>query len=370
MVTVTATIPYSAYRDYRANTGISSTATTERQETESSVDPPATTITLSAEAQAALAERDYATLVKATETKLLTLLTEAGRSSPLQNGSLALDLSPLDNRELYSMANDDTFSSEEKQAAGLEMERRFSAALAGPAAIAKVTGNYLALYRTAATYLDELGTEEKSSADWQAGRDAVTKGIELLKLTPGTLPASDTADPVRAYLALSEPPESPTTPLADLASNTRAALDQLYAQAEANGKVPTFNRQTKIGQFIDLSSLSSRYLSSIILNQEDVFTPEETFAAKSVLTARSGATLSESFSSANASGDPTAFSRNIIAAYASLSAEERLAVGWSDKLYQTAMQSYVSTTRLMSTLNQAAGSTASDRPTVLSFLGR
>ncbi|WP_169196489.1 hypothetical protein [Devosia sp. MC1541] len=370
MVTVTATTPYSAYRDYRASTEQPATAATERQEAESTVDRPATTITLSVEAQAALAERDYATIVKDAESKLLTLLTEARRSSPLQNGSLALDLSSLDNRELFSMANDDTFNSEEKQAAGLEMERRFRAALAGPAAIAKVTGSYLALYQTAANYLSSLGTEEKSSADWQAGRDAVLKGIESLKLTPGTLPAPDSADPVRAYLALSETPETTTTPIANLASNARAALDQLYAQADANGKFPSFNRQTKIGQYIDVSAFSSRTLSSMVINKDALFTSEEAFAAKTVLAARSGATLSESFSSASSSGDPTAFSRNIIAAYSSLSAEERLAVGWSDKLYQAAVQSYASTTKIMNTLNQTAGSTASDRPTVLSFLGR
>lgn len=349
-ITSTSAYAYQSYGSYAAPAAKTASTTTVQG---NAVADPATAVTLSDQAKAALSERELATIITDARKKLETLLTDAGRTSPLQNGKLALDLTSLDQRELYALASSDSFSAEEREAAGLEMQRRFEAALSGPAAIAKVTGDFTNLYKAAAAYLDALGPEERASADWQSGRDAVTEGLKQLKSAPGTLPDAGQSDPVALYLALvaggttTEPAS-----MADLADNTRSNLDRLYAEAKANGKVPSFNRNTTIGTFIDVSSFSSRALSAMVLDTNGTFSAEEVNAARGALKAKSGATLLSGFQSANKSGDPTAFSQNIISAFTSLSAEERQAVGWSDNLYQAAIQNYATTSKLMDMFSQ------------------
>ena len=373
MIAVNSTSAHSAYQGYgtpyatSAATARSSTATATTQ----SNAPPAsaTEVVLSDEAKAALAERDLATVLTQARSKLDTLLRNAGRTSPLIKGKLAVDLSTLDHRELYAMSSSDTFTADEREAAGLEMQRRFEAALSGPAAIARVTGDYTNLYRAAAAYLDGLGPEERASPDWKAGRDAVTEGLKQLKSAPGTLPDAGDSDPVALYLVLADNRDTvEPVSMDDLAVNTRTALDRLYAEAKANGRLATYNRNTTTGTYIDLSRFSSRALSSIVLDTSGDFTPTEVNAARAALQAKSGATLLAGFQSASKSGDPTTFSQNIIAAFTSLSDEERRAVGWSDQLYQAAMQSYATTSKLMDMFGQATGGGAGVGPGGLASL--
>ena len=362
MASVNATAPYSAYQGYgtgysatAAKTTTGSTAAAATTTTESA----ATAVTLSDQARAALAERDLNAVLADARRKLTEVLDEADRTSPLSDGKLAVDLSSLDQRELYALSSDDSFTSDERAAAGLEMQRRFEAALAGPLAIAQVTGSFVGLYKAAATYLDALGPEERASADWKAGRDAVTEGLKQLKSAPDTLPDAGASDPVALYLVLSDTGDTAEPPsMADLTANVRATLDKLYEDARANGRVPTFNRATTIGTYIDVSGFSSRALSAMVLDSEGTFTGEEVRAARTSLQAKSGAALLAGFQSASKSGDPTAFSQNIIAAYSSLSEEERLAVGWSGQLYQAAMENYASTSKLLNMFNQATGGSA------------
>lgn len=368
MVAITSTAPYMPYNGYSGAYAGTAKPTASSQPAQPSAESAATAVTLSDAARAAMAERDFAAVLADAHSKLTALLEEAGRTSPLKDGKLALDLSSLDQRELYAMSSDDSFSPDEREAAGLEMQRRFEAALAGPAAIARVTGDYTGLYKAAAAYLDGLGEEERASADWKAGRDAVTEGLKQLQTKPGTMPNLGPNDPVALYLALSEAAETPATSMPELASNARTTLDRLYAEAQANGKAPTFNRNTTLGQYIDVSGFSSRALSSMVLDKDGQFTAEETRAARSVLQARSGATLLAGFQSANKSGDPTAFSQNIITAFSSLSPEERQAVGWSDALYEAAMQSYVTTSKLMNMFGEATGGN-NGTPSLASLLG-
>ncbi len=362
MVAVSSASPYSAYQAYGsayATTSAAKSTTAAKTDTGVETESAATAVTLSEAARAALAERDFAAVIVDARNKLKTLLEDAGRTSALQGDQLALDLSSLDQRELFAMSSDDSFTPDEQKAAGLEMQRRFEAALAGPAAIARVTGSYTGLYKAAATYLDSLSPEERATADWKAGREAVTEGLKQLQTKPGNLPDAGSSDPVALYLALEDAGETVPTSMTYLASNARTTLDRLYAEAKANGKVPSFNKQTTIGQYIDVSGFSSRALSAMVLDKQGRFTSEEVNAARSVLQAKSGATLLSGFQSASKSGEPTAFSQNIISAFSSLSAEERQAVGWSDKLYEAAMQSYVTTSKLMSMFNQTTSGSSS-----------
>ena len=338
-----------------AGTNTASSATTSAATT---TEPAATSITLSSAAMAALATKDFATVLADTRAKLATLLTDAGRTSPLEGDKLALDLSSLDARELYAMGSDDSFSKDEQAAAGLEMQRRFEAAMSGPAAVAKVTGNYSGLYKAAAEYLDSLGPEEKTGADWIAGRDAVTEGQKQLKTDPKTLPDAGDDDPVALYLALVDAGETaqPQT-ITDVASSARKALDKLYADAIKAGKAPTFNKQTSVGTYIDLSKFDSRTLSSIALNTGTKFAAEEVNAASAALRTKSGAALLAGFQNAAKSSDPTAFSQNIISIYSSMTAEERQAAGWSDQFYQAAVASYQTTSKLTQMFAEAGGDT-------------
>ncbi|KKC35628.1 hypothetical protein WH87_16445 [Devosia epidermidihirudinis] len=323
-----------------------------------SSDSAATNVTLSDAAKAAISVKDFATVVTEALAKLKTLLTEAERTSPLEGGKLALNLGSLDARELYAMSTDKAFSADELKAADLEMQRRFEAALAGPAAVAKVSGNYLGLYKAAAEYLDSLGSEEKAGADWIAGRAAVTEGLKQLQADPKTLPKTSSDDPVALYLALAAAGQTTQpTSITDVATSTRKTLDKLYADAIANGKAPTFNKQTTVGTFIDMSKLDSRSLSSIVLDTTNQFSPEEVRTAKSTLHGKSGAALLAGFNSAAKSSDPSAFSQNIISLFASLSPEERQAAGWTDKFYQAAVESYQSTNKLTQMFAEAGGET-------------
>lgn len=341
-----------------AKTATTATTTTEQA---------ATSVTLSDAALAALATKDFATVVADARAKLAKLLTEADRTSPLQDDKLALDLSSLDARELFAMASDDSFTEDERTAAGLEMQRRFEAALAGPAALAKVTGNLTGLYKAAAEYLDSLGPEEKAGADWIAGRAAVTDALKQLQSDPKTMPDAGEEDPVALYLALVEAGETiKPTDIADVAATARKTLDSLYADAIKAGKAPTFNKTTAVGTYIDLSKFDSRSLSAIALNTGDKFTTEEVRHAEAALRTKSGAALLAGFQNAAKSSDPTAFSQNIMAIYASMSAEERQAAGWSDQFYQAAAASYESTNQLLQMFADAGG----DSTGFLSWMGK
>lgn len=374
MVAVTSTSAYTAQKNYGTAYAAIATGTSARSSTTTSTvsatQTAASTVTLSEEALAALAERSFEAVVTDARTKLTTLLEQSGRTSPLSGERLALDISSLDARELYALSSSDSFTADQRKAAGLEMQRRFEAALSGPAAIAEVTGEYTALYKAAASYLDRMGAEEKASSDWKASREAVTEGLKQLAKAPTTLPDAGSNDPVSLYLTLADAARAKGPSMSDLAANTRSTLDQLYAQARTNGKVPSFNRHTTTGQYIDVSDFSGRALSAMILNTDGAFSTDETRAARSVMQARSGSTLLAGFQNASKSSDPTAFSQNIIAAFSSLSSEERQAVGWSDELYQTAMQSYVSTSKLMSMFQGATAPNGSAMPSLATLLGR
>ena len=333
----------------------------------SSADQAATSVTLSDEALAALAAKEFATVVADARAKLTTLLKEADRTSPLEGGKLALDLSSLDARELYAMATDDSFTPDEQEAAGLEMQRRFEAALSGPAAVAKVTGNFTALYKAAAEYLDSLGPEEKAGTDWIAGRAAVTEAQKQLQTAPKTMPDAGEDDPVALYLALVEAGEAAQPrDIVDVATEARKTLDTLYADAIKAGKVATFNKNTTVGTYIDMSKMPSRTLSAIVLDATGQFTTQEVSAANTALRGKSGALLVAGFQNAAKSSDPTAFSQNIMSLFASMTPEERQATGWSEQFYQAAVNSYATTTKLMDMFAQAGG----DSTGFLSWMGK
>lgn len=367
MVAVTA----NYYSGYPTNKSIQTSATTvsstaSASTAKSGASASATTITLSDEAKAALAAKSYASVLADARSKLTKLLDEAGRKSPLQNGALALDLSSHDSREIYALASDKSSSADESEAAMLEMQRRLEAALAGPHAIAQVTGSYTGLYNAAAAFLDALGPEEKASEDWKASRDAVTEGVKQLQTDPKKLPTAGEDDPVATYIKLVEARGTLDQSMATLATNARAALDKRYEEIHATGRIPSFKPTSP--SYVDLSGLSSRSLSAIVLDKEGQFTSQEVAAAKSQLRTKSSSVLMAGLKSASQSSDPTAFSQNVISAFSSLSAEEREAAGWSDQLYEAAVANYSTSNKLLEMFNQlSAGSSTGNSGSSFSF---
>ncbi len=319
--------------------------------------PAATTITLSEAARAALQVKSIAIVVAEARTKLDGLLKTANRTSPLKDARLAVDLSALDQREIFAIATnkDNTFTQDEQDAAALEMQRRFEAALSGPAAVAKVTGSVVGLYKAAADYFETLGAEEKSEPDMIAARAAVADAQKQLAIDPNAKPSANEDDPVALYLRLVEAKQiSADRPVADIAADARSTLDRAYAAIKAKGLVPVLDSSRKSGEFVDISALDSRSVATIALNTDSKFSDEEVRIAKSAIKSRSGAALLAGLNNAQRS-DPTAFSKNVISLYSSMSAEERLAAGWSPQFYDNAVQNYESTSKLMNMFADIGG---------------
>lgn len=372
MVSLHTAYSTATYANLAASLAAGKTGTTKpTMATPASTAPTnsATSVTLSDAAKAALETSDLPTLLAAARDKLTALLTAADRTSPLEDDKLALDLSSLDARELYGIANshDDSFSDAEKKAAGLEMQRRFDAALGGPAAIAKVTGKYDGLYKAAADYLDSMGPEERADPKSISARAALTEGLKQLAADPKTLPDTGEDDPVALYLALAEAGQTTgDRPIAAIGDDMRSALDKKYADAIANGKVATFNKATTTGTYIDLATFDARSLAAMVLNTNAQFSPAESRAADNALRAKSSAALVAGYKDAAKSQDPTALSQNMIGLYSSMSVEERQALGWSDTFYQTALASYTTTAKLTQLFAQAGG----DSTGLMSWLGK
>ena len=308
----------------------------------------ATVVTLSEAAKAASAEPGFAEVVTAAREMLNTLLSEAERGSPLQDGKLALDLSRLSQRQLHAISStaDGLFTSDERKGADLEMERRFAAALTGSLAVSEVSGDYRNLYKAAAEYFDGLSPEQKAEPEWKAGRAAIDKALAALEGDRKTLPTGIADDPVAAWMATRKEEADASEGSETLGENLRKILDKRYDAAWAEGKSPTFDK-ARPGEFIDLAEFDSRSLSAMALNREGLFSAQEVRAADAEIKARANLALSEGYKSAADSGDPTAFSRNIIAIYSSMSADERAAAGFSENLLNTAIESYESSARLM-----------------------
>jgi hypothetical protein len=307
----------------------------------------ATNITLSAEAQAALAssERDYPSVITDARTNLDRLLTDQKLTSPTLDGALAADLSKVDRRELYAISTNagQKFTADEQKAAGLELQNRFDAAMAGPTAVSRVTGTIKNLYVAALAYFDGMSPEEKASSTYADQRAALEDMMAQLKDDPSTLPSSSD-DPVNQYMKrLADGETGELRDIGDVATDARTTLD---AQYTAGGSRP------------DYKDFDSRSLASVALNSGDQFSADEVRTAKNEMRSRSGAALLASLKNADAS-NPAGFAENVISLFGAMSPEERAAAGWSDNLYAAAaVASYTTASKLTSMLGDATGSAA------------
>jgi hypothetical protein len=281
------------------------------------------------------------------------------------SGNPTIDLSSLDRRSLFAITTNNAgkFTPDEQSVAATEFNSRFNAALAPAAATTQLTGDFSAVYQAALNYLDGASPEEKATAAWSAQRAAVAKGVQATQQDPTTAPSGIANDPVAAYLA-QYPGGGSTAPqdFSSVAKTVRATLEAQAKAAAAVGKELVYDHSRKTGQLADLSGIDNRALSAVALNQGQLFSKQESFAAKQELDSRSRASVLSALKQSQTSGDPTKLSLGILNTYSAMSAEERQAANWTPALRDSAVQSYKSTTQLLSMLRQGSGGSTQGLP--------
>ncbi|MFN7110082.1 MAG: hypothetical protein ACK4M2_00475 [Brevundimonas sp.] len=327
------------------------------------------TVTLSEDAKAALAldgdNRPLETVLAAAREALDTLLKAANSTSALKDGRATIDLSGLDRRSLWTVATNSggRFTLDEQVVATLQLNAARDKALAGPAATARVTGDYAGLYRSYLATLDAAGPEEKATSHWAADRAATIKGLDQATSRPGSPPVVE-GDPVARWLKESGGVvASPRTrDISKVASDVRTVLDRQYAAAAAEGRSDDKDRGT-----IDFSNFDDRSLSAVALNSGGVFSEHETALAASEIRARNRDRVSSHYAAASNSGDPSAFGKSIITQYAVMSDEERQASGWTPALYER-MVALQGVSDQLATLFHANGDDSEGRMSLLDYL--
>jgi hypothetical protein len=312
----------------------------------------ATNLTLSDAARAQLAAasttKDFTAVTADARSALDGLYATAGVKGPVAaDGSTTIDLSSFDRRSLFAIAtnNGGKFTPDEQKVANAELGNRFNAALAPAAATSKLTGDFSSIYKSALDFLDGASSEEKATATWSAQRAAVLKGVQATQQNPTTAPTGIANDPVAAYLAQNANAGSTATEdISTVAKSLRATLD---AQAQAAAAAGKSSRQP------DLSSLDNRSLAAISLNQDSLFSKQESFVAKQALDSRNRASILAALQQSQSSGDPTQLSLGILNTYSSMSDEERQASNWTPTFRDSVVASYQSTSQILSMLKGA-----------------
>lgn len=317
-----------------ANRASQATGYGQTRDQSPTINTPAVNVTLSPAAQAALkAQTDARTIeavVAEARAQITARLKAAGASSALKNGDATIDLSDLDRRTLFAVASNKggQFPLEQQVVATLALKSRHDQALAGPAAQARLTGDYASLYQTALDQLDAAGPEEKASDAWSQERAALAEGRKQAIARPGLAPAGLEHDSVAAYMAEtgSAVAGAKTRDFGKVASDVRTALDKQYELAFA----PEAAKDGNSGE-IDFRRFDDRSLSAIALNKDAQFSAHEIHQAQAEIRARDGAAIMASFQST--ASDEGGFGKAMITRYAAMTVEEREAAGWTPAVY-------------------------------------
>lgn len=318
----------------------------------------ATNLTLSDAAKAKLASavttKDFSAITADARTALDGLYQAAKVTGPLDaSGNPTINLSSLDRRSLFAIAsnNGGKFTTDEQGVAITELDNRFNAALAPSTATAQLTGDFSGIYKAALDFLDSASAEEKATASWTAERAAVLQGVQATQQKPTTAPSGIANDPVAAYLAQTPADSSTTTPdISSVAKSVRATLDAQASAAAAAGKELIYDPGRRTGQLADLSGIDNRSLSAVSLNQDGLFSKQESYAAKQELDSRNRASILAALKQSQTSGDPTQLSLGILNTYSAMSDEERTAMNWTPAFRDNAVANYKSTANILSML--------------------
>ena len=327
--------PYVTTAATTASTSASNSQSATAAATASGSSASGDKVTLSPEAQAALAaqtdDRTTDAVVASARTALDKLLADAKATSALKDGKATIDVSGLDRRSLYAIASNKggKFSIEEQVVATLQMKATRDASLSAPASAMRVTGDYAGLYKAALANLEAAGPEEKASGQWAKDKAALTEGLKQATAKPGVQPTGIDGDPVTAYLkdvggVVANPR---TRDIGKVASDVRSVLDKQYASATKDGMAADENSGT-----IDFSKFDDRSLAAVALNKGDQFSEHEIAQAAEEVRTRNRDSVSSTYASTKGS-DSSAFGKSLITQYAAMSDEERQAAGWTPALY-------------------------------------
>jgi hypothetical protein len=336
-------------------------------EVSTTVAQAATNVTLSDEAKAYLAslaqsvssaQAPAATLAANARTWFDQQYQQLGISSAVLDGQVAVDLTGQSRATLSAVASNtqSLFTNDETAVAASTLQVRFHDAIAPQVVIARHTGDYASLYNAAINYMDAAGPDERATTSWQDQRQALAAGLAAAKLSPGQAPdTGDANDPVRALL------DNPTTSgatssdssIETVAANARAMLDDQANAAKDNGKELVFNSSRKTGQQADLSQFDNRTLAAVALNQGSSFSAEEIRAAKTELDQRNRTNILSTFKQSSDSGGG---SLALLQQYASMSDEEKSALGLTDQVTNSLIQTYRSTQALQKIMSGSPSS--------------
>jgi len=327
-------------------------------------------VTLSAQARAALAAqtdtRTTDAVVASARAALNKLLTDAKATSALKDGKATIDVSGLDRRGLYAIASNQggKFPIEEQVVASLQLKANRDASLSASASVMRVTGDYAGLYKAALAHLEAAGPEEKAMGQWARDKAALTEGLRQATEKPGVAPSGIEGDPVAAYLkdtggVVANPR---TRDIEKVAADVRSVLDRQYAAATQDGMATGPDD----GQ-IDFAKFDDRSLAAVALNKGEKFSDHEVAQATAEIRARNRDSVSGAFNSTKGSSDPSAFGKTLITQYASMSDEERQAVGWTPALYDKMIAMQNLSDKLASMFN-GDGSVNSGGTSLLDYL--
>ncbi|HEX3887122.1 MAG TPA: hypothetical protein VHW05_06455 [Phenylobacterium sp.] len=338
------------------------------QSADTSSSSAAVTVTLSDAAKAAMqAQTEAASSSDPTAAARATvnqLLSAAGATDAIEDGQATIDMSGLDRDTLFAVASDagGAFTDDEQTVAANTMDANFQAAIAGPVAASRVTGDYAAVYKAGMDYLDQAGADEKASAAWTQERTALSQGYQQATTTPGVLPANIPNDPIAPYVQAVDAadPSTASAPraIADVASDVRTALNEQYASATAPSAATGPNSGT-----IDLSAFDDRSLAAIALNTGAQFSSHEVLAAQTEIRSRTTSSVMAGF---NPSGSSAALSGDLLSNYNAMSPEERQAEGWTPDLYAKLLQNAKDAQTIA---DMPGGSSSSSGDSVLDLLG-
>jgi hypothetical protein len=330
---------------------------------------PGDTVTLSAEAKAALAaqtdNRTTDAVVADARSALDKLLAAAKATSALKDGKATIDVSGMDRRTLFAIASNKggKFSIEEQVVASLQMKANRDTAMSAAASAMRVTGDYAGLYKAALANLDAAGPEEKATGQWAKDRAALTEGLKQATAKPGVQPTGIDGDPVTAYLKdVGGVVASPRTrDINAVASDVRTVLDKQYASATEDG-MATSPDEGKI----DFSKFDDRSLAAVALNKGGQFSEHEVAQAAAEVKTRNRDSVSSTYKSTQGS-DSSAFGMSLITQYASMSDEERQAAGWTPELYNKMVETQNLSDKLASLFN-SDGSVNTGGTSLLDYL--
>lgn len=313
---------------------------------------PTTNVTLSDQAKAYLAqasgngpasEPSAATLAATARTWFNDQYKKLGITSAMIGGQVAVDLSGQSRATLATVAAnaDKLFSKDEVAAAKSALTSRFETAMAPYAVIARHTGDYAGLYNAALSYMDEAGPAERATDTWISQRQALADGLAAAKQSFGKAPnTANPNDPVRALLGKTT--GSGTTGSGDssatVAGRARAMLDDQANGARDKGTELVFDRNRKTGQQVEFAKFDNRTLAAVAVNQDSKFSAEEVRAAKSELDARTRKTILASLDPSSGGGASSSLA--LIKQYATMSAEEKSALGITDEVVGRLAQNY------------------------------